>query len=344
MDKTKNNFISIIVACKNEENYILKLLDSLEMIDYPKDKFEVIIIDGKSSDNSLILVNDYKKYTNLNLNIYINEEEKTPYAFNLGIKKSIGDIIIIAGARFQFSVNYLKVANRVLTEHLEIGCVGGKIINKYENDTSEIISKAMNSIFGMGFGNFRVIREDMFVDTVTPPAFRKDIFDKIGFFDERLTRNQDDDFSYRLIKFGYKILLKSDIYVYYTVRSNYKNLFQQFKQYGYWKVFVNLKHATITTTRQLVPAFFIFSILFFFIGAFYKKIFLYLIIIELGLYFSINFFYSCNHSRNFFKNTIKQMFTYFTIHISYGLGYIQGIRDFIILKKEPNKNNEKLTR
>ncbi len=335
--------ISIVVACRNEEKNILTLLKSIESSDYDIDNIEVLVVDGMSDDNTRNKVIEFQKSTKLFISILDNVKQKTPYAFNIGIKNATSDLIIIAGARFVFSSNYFKEVRKVLKDK-KIGCAGGRIVNIYENQTSEVITKAMGSTFGIGFGNFRTISEDKFVDTVTPPAFRKEIFDEIGYFDERLTRNQDDDFSFRLIKAGYKILLKANIHIEYVVRGSFSKLFKQYKQYGYWKVFVNKKHKTVTTLRQLFPLFFVLSLIGLPLLSIFSSFFSYLLLIELITYLMLNFIFSFKDNKLHLLNLVKQMYACFILHISYGLGYLEGIIDFLILNKQPNSKNEELSR
>jgi GT2 family glycosyltransferase len=337
------NKVSIIIPCRNEIGHIQEVLKCIYENDYPKELIEIIIVDGFSNDGTRDLFPHILK-ENPNVNIIDNPKQRTPYAFNLGIREAKGDIVMICGARFLLSKNYIKEIVNVLNAHSEIGCVGGRIINVYENTTSEIISKAMASKFGVGFNNFRTVDKDLFVDTVTPPSFRKSIFEEIGYFDERLVRNQDDDFSFRLIKAGYRILLKSNISFKYYVRASFYNLFKQYRQYGYWKVFVNKKHKTVTTLRQLFPLLFLLSFPLFALLILINIKFAYVFLIEIFSYFFLNFIFALKTNAFNLTYIVKQMYTCFILHFSYGLGYLEGILDFILLNKKPNEKNETLSR
>lgn len=343
MNEIKKTLFSIVIPCRNEIDHIEEVLQSIYENDYPRDLIEVLIVDGISNDGTReLLAKIQGKYGQIE--IIDNPKQKTPFAFNLGVKAAQGDIVMICGARFVLSENYIKEIVTVLNNQPEVGCVGGRIINRYENPTSEIISKAMSSKFGVGFNNFRTVQKDIYVDTVTPPAFRKTIFEELGYFDERLTRNQDDDFSFRIIKAGYKILLKSNISFEYFVRASFSKLFKQYRQYGYWKVFVNKKHKTVTTLRQLFPLFFVISLLLFPILILINRIFEYLFYVELLAYFLLNFIFSLETNRLNIISVFKQMFACFILHLSYGIGYTEGIIDFLIFDKQPNKTNETLSR
>jgi cellulose synthase/poly-beta-1,6-N-acetylglucosamine synthase-like glycosyltransferase len=340
---SRNCLVSVVIPCRNEINYIEEVLRSIYENDYPSDLIEVIVVDGMSNDGTREIFPELEnKYPQVS--IIDNLDQKTPFAFNLGIKQAKGDIVMICGARFLLSKNYIREIVNVLNNQSEVGCVGGKIINVYENANSEIISKAMASKFGVGFNNFRTIDKDVYVDTVTPPAFRKSIFDELGYFDEDLTRNQDDDFSFRLIKAGYKILLKSNISFKYYVRASFNKLFKQYRQYGYWKVYVNKKHRTVTTLRQLFPVLFLLSFPLFTILTLMNIHFVYVFILEIGCYTLLSFIFAFQTNGCNFIHVFKQMYTCVILHFSYGLGYLEGILDFLILNKRPNKKNETLSR
>jgi len=339
--------VSIVVPCRNEVKYISNLLNSIKESDYPQLLIEIIVVDGMSNDGTRDLIhNDFMASSN-NIKLLDNTKQKTPFAFNLGIKSSTGEFIIILGARHVISKNYISQAVETLRVNKEIGCLGGVINNVFENKTSEIISLAMSSPFGIGFSNHRSIKKDSFVDTAGSPSFRREIFDEIGYFDERLTRNQDDDFSYRIIKAGYKILLKENISLQYNVRASFERLYTQYKQYGYWKVFVNKKHRSITTLRQLFPMLFLMSIsVLLSISLIFPPAAVFLIL-ELITYFLLSFIFSIKSLSNSYytlKNLLLHMYACFILHVSYGHGYIQGIIDFLILNRSPNTDNEKLSR
>ncbi len=332
---------SIIIPCRNEVNHIEFVIDSILQNTF-KD-VEILVVDGLSDDGTRQKLNALAKQ-NHQIKIIDNPRQITPVAFNLGIKNSVGNFIFIVGARHILSPNYIETCIKILNDSPEIGCVGGKVNNSYENTTSELISKGMASSFAVGAGNFRIKNEDSYVDTVGTPAYRKSIFEEIGYFDEELLRNQDDEFNFRVIKKGYKILFTAKTSIQYFVRASFKNLFRQYFQYGYWKVYVNRKHKTVTTIRQIVPLFFV---LFLFLGlmcSFFNFIFFELYIVGLLLY-GLASFYSASLKSAGHRQTGKIMVTFFILHFSYGWGYLKGIMDFFVLNlKQSSVQNTQLSR
>lgn len=334
--------VSVIIPCRNEEAHLQKCIDSILASDFDRSKLEIFVVDGNSTDRSREIIKEYSKL-NPSVQLIENPLQVTPVAFNLGIKKATGEFILIVGARHILSSNYISHCVNVLMKDPNCGCVGGMVENVYENEKSRVIAKAMASRFGVGGGNFRTKTEEAYVDTVGTPFYRKKIFEEVGYFDEQLVRNQDDEFNYRVTKKGYKILFTPKIYVKYFVRATFGKLFRQYFQYGYWKVFVNKKHRTVTSLRQLVPFFFMFFLSVFIPISFWSKLASAFLISVVLLYLLIIGAVSISGSKGV-KTFRFSVLAFLCLHFGYGLGYYRGIIDFMIFNKKPAESAGKLTR
>jgi glycosyltransferase involved in cell wall biosynthesis len=334
--------VAVVIPCKNEKGYISKCLDSVLKADYPEELKQIFVCDGKSTDGTTDIIKEYcKKFPFIQL--LNNVFETTPYALNLGIESSDADIMIILGAHSEIYPDYIKQCIESFMKNASIGCVGGTIENIYENETAEKISTAMSSPFGVGNAYFRTGTKSGYVDTVAFGAYKREVFEKAGLFDTDLTRNQDDEFNYRVTKVGYKIFLSEKIRSKYYVRSSFKKLFIQYYQYGFWKVYVNKKHKTITTYRQLVPFFLVlFLLLGLFISLLYNNL--------LKIYFASLIFYVLLILLFAVMNSKKirlipgLSWAFVILHISYGIGYTYGIIYFLMLNLKPGKKFSELSR
>jgi GT2 family glycosyltransferase len=143
----------------------------------------------------------------------------------------------------------------------EADCVGGAIENIGEGFWGQAISLAMSSPFGVGDAHFRYSHRERYVDTLAFCAYRREVFDKIGLFDEKLVRNQDYELNYRLRKAGGKILLTPAIKSRYYTRASLRRLWSQYFQYGLWKVQMLRMHPRSVRIRQLVPPLFVLALL-----------------------------------------------------------------------------------
>lgn len=334
--------IDIIIPCKNEEQYIRKCIVSILNSNYPKNLISIYVCDGLSTDKTPQIVTELAK-NHLQIHLLINHAQTTPQGLNLGLKTSKSDVKIILGAHSEIDSNFIQENVNILQKYPEVGCSGGVIKNVFENKTSQIIGSAMSSPFGVGNAHFRTGLKDGFVDTVAFGAYKKEVFDKIGYFDDVLIRNQDDEFNFRLIKNGYKIFLSPKIISLYYVRASYNKLFRQYYQYGYWKVFVNKKHSTVTSLRQLVPMFFVVFLFLGVITSFFNQYLFIINLLILLMYFVLAFIFA-NRVSHKINNIPLIIIPFLILHISYGSGYLKGILDFVLLNKKPVKKNMELSR
>lgn len=334
--------VSIVVPCLNERNYIERCIRSVERQDYPAGRIELIVADGGSTDGTLeILTTLLGEISGFKL--IDNPSRFTPRALNLGIEASTGDVIIILGAHAELEPDFVAEAMRLLDAQRDAGCAGGIITNVHENRTAAIISLAMASPFGVGNARFRTGGKAGFVDTVAFGAYRREVFDRVGMFDEELIRNQDDELNYRLLKAGFKIWFDPSIRSKYYVRGDFKRLFRQYYQYGYWKVFVNRKHRTVTTLRQLVPFLFVSWLGLALVLTVINTAFIPLLTLPLFLWF-LSAFGAGLYAGTPSKDLPALVRTFLTLHLAYGSGYARGIVDFLVLGRKPSAREQTLTR
>jgi glycosyltransferase involved in cell wall biosynthesis len=335
--------IAIIVPARNEEKYIGQLIDSILNSNYDKNKLRVYICDGLSTDKTQEIVQAYSAKHKV-VHLLLNENKTTPYAFNLGIKNATeADIMVTVSAHAEIYPDFFESIVKAFEISSEIGCVGGVSDNVYDDETSQAIGLAMSSSFGVGNAHFRTGGKEGYVDTVSYPAYKKEVFEKTGLFNEALTRNQDDEYNYRVVKAGYKIYLSKSIRSKYYVRGTFEKVFRQYYQYGYWKVYVNKLHSTVTSTRQLVPPAFVLFLLVGFILSCLTYIMALLYLGALGFYVACAFAFAAKAAGSF-KQTLKIAWTFVILHVGYGTGYLKGIIDFTLLGKSPSKKAEELTR
>jgi len=334
--------LTVVIPSRNEQEFIAKCLDSIINSDFPKELLSVIVCDGMSTDDTPLIVKSYAdKYDYINLKE--NTHRTTPYALNLGIKESNSNYITILGAHAEVHKDYFSRSVSAFDIDENIACTGGVLENRYHNKVSNAIGNALSSAFGVGDAYFRTGNSSGFVDTVAFGTYKKEIFNRIGLFDEDLARNQDDEFNFRLLKNGYKIYLEKNIKAKYYVRASYSKLWKQYWQYGYWKVYVNVKHKMITTLRQIVPLLFVLFIVAGFVLSVFQPILTKYYIGVVSIYLAIGLISSVRKSKSIFL-VVLNWFSYFIIHFSYGTGYLAGIFKFAIFRKKPGSKAESLTR
>ncbi|WP_270641862.1 glycosyltransferase family 2 protein [Paraclostridium sordellii] len=329
--------VSVIIPVYNEEKYIEETIMSIENQTYDKSKIEVIVVDGMSSDKTVDILNNLKDQLNISMKIEINKKRIAPTAMNIGIKVATGDVIIRIDGHSYMDKNFIKEAISFISDR-KVDCVGGPIYTINNSFIGEAISKAMSCPFGVGNAKFRYSSEETYVDTLAFGAYKKDVFEEVGLFDEELVRNQDDEFNLRLVRSGGKILLTPNIKSYYYSRSSIKKLWKQYFQYGYWKVRVIQKHKIPSSIRQLVPATFVTTIVTLSVLSIFSKIALVMLSGILFLYITFSIVFSimaCKFKEKKFIGILPMIFL--ILHISYGIGFLKGILDFGIFNKANSK-------
>lgn len=316
---------SIIIPCKNELNFIEACLTSIISNDFPKGQLEVLVIDGMSTDGTRIILEKYSlKYSYIkfidNKNIY------TPYALNIGINESKGKYVIRMDAHSVYEQNYVSRCVRIL-EATKVDVVGGPIETSTRSD--KLIPKTIKYIsshkFGVGNSSFRTSKNSAFVDTVPFGAYRRILFEKVGFFNEQLIRNQDNEFSNRILKSGGKIYMSNKLRATYFNQESIAGFFRQALKAGYWNVFTLKIDPTTFRCRYFAPLFFVTSLIaVFLISCLEKSTHLFLLFLP---YLALNFL--CAIHIAYKKENIKLLLTlpigFFLYHFIYGFGSLIGV-------------------
>ncbi|MES2629096.1 MAG: glycosyltransferase [Bacteroidota bacterium] len=322
--------IAVVIPSLNEEKYIEKCVRSVLNSDYPADKIEVWIADGESTDSTPQILHRLSEEDS-RVKHLVNTHKTTPFALNLGLQASQADYLMILGAHSEIDSNYLSECASILDRIRDVGCVGGMLRNICLDETSSMISAAMSSPFGVGSAHFRTGAATGYVDTVAFGMYRREVFERIGYFDTDLTRNQDDEFNYRLLKHsGYRIYLTNAVFITYFVRASFEKLWRQYFQYGYWKVLVNKKHGSITTLRQLAPALWVSGLVAGLVLSLLSPWLAAAYVLTVVTYFTGAVVFA---SRLTEKNKPGIVRSFFILHHAYGLGYLKGILHFLLLNR-----------
>ncbi|HQC15441.1 MAG TPA: glycosyltransferase family 2 protein, partial [Mesotoga prima] len=227
--------VSVIIPARNEENFIEKCIESFLTCDYPGELIEVIVVDGMSEDRTREIVTEISGRDDRVL-LVDNERKITPVAMNLGIKASKGDYIFFSGAHSEMPSDYIS---KCIKHAIESGAdnVGGvmKTEPRVKSAVGIAISKVLSSPLGVGGAKFRTgVSKPTEVDTVPFGCYKREVFDRIGYFNEKLVRNQDIEFNLRLKRAGGKIILFPDIELTYYSRSTFKELWKNNFGNGFW--------------------------------------------------------------------------------------------------------------
>lgn len=325
--------MSVIVCCRNEEEYIKKCIESLENQKGLSGDIEILIIDGMSEDKTVEIVNEIKLKSN-NIKLYFNRQKFKPPAVNLGFSNAKGKYIAICDAHTTYDEYYLSNCLKILNENPEVWCSGGPIVSVGQSNFGKAVALAMSSFIGVGNAKHRFAEYEGYAEMACFPLFRREVIEKVGFYDEFFIINHDDEYCYRLRKAGGKVFLSPLAKSYYFVRNTPASLFKQYYTYGYWQIAFLMKHKLPISIRQLVPFSFLTAvILFFILGIIFNNVVLsillpliYVIILTIiSLRFLVH---------NKISVLIYLPFAVMILHNAYAIGFYAGIFRFVIFKKK----------
>lgn len=253
--------VSIVLPCRNEAKYIARCLDTLLATTYPHDRLELLVMDGKSEDATRAIVQTYAaKHPWIRL--LDNPRKIVPAALNIGIQAATGDVVVRVDAHALYPPEYLP---RLVDALQSSGAanVGGPVVvlPASRSATGRAIAVALAHPFGVGNSWFRIgSAQPRWVDTVAYGCWHRELFAKVGLFDEELVRDQDEEFNYRTVGQGGRVLLVPDAMSYYYARPSPRLAGRMLYQYGYFKPLVALKVGRVATVRQLVPPLFVVAL------------------------------------------------------------------------------------
>lgn len=319
-------FVSALIVMRNECNYIESAVMSFVNQTYPKDKYEIIVIDGGSNDGTLDIVNRIiQEYSTESFQIRIIDNPKRILAsgWNLGIQAAKGEYVTRIDAHAEAAKDYIEKCVKTILE-VDAACVGGKLDSLPLEGDDILVSKVLSSSFGVGNSSFRVSDNPGFADTAVYGLYRKSVFDEVGYFDERLVRNQDIDLHSRIRKAGYKFYFNPEIKSVYHTRSSVKKMVKQAYGNGEWNMVLVKKGASALSLRHLVPFFFVTYLALSLIGGFFWWPIGIICGCVLVLYFMLGFIAGRKKVTSFYDR-LKMPFLFFLLHSSYGIGYYAGL-------------------
>jgi succinoglycan biosynthesis protein ExoA len=252
-------FVSLVMAIRNEAPFIRKCMDSILSQDYPADRMEVLVADGMSTDGTGEIVKSYQARCP-RLRLIENRGMITATGLNAAISSADGEIIVRMDGHSEMPLDYVRncvtALQRTGAEH-----VGSGVLTVGKTVFGEAVALAMSTSFGVGGSRFRTTHREEWVDTVFLGGWRREIFERIGLFDEDVGCSDDDEFNYRLLDHGGRILLSPPLRVTYWPRDNLKALTKQYFRYGFWKVRVMQKHPRQMRLSHFVPPAFVGALL-----------------------------------------------------------------------------------
>ncbi len=257
-----NPLVSVIIPCRNEEKTIHLVLEALFEQSFPLQNMEIVIADGLSTDGTRRAIHAFSEaHPALFVRLVDNPKQIIPTGLNTAIKASKGELIVRMDAHSLPNQDYVQ---RCYNAHQEGKAenVGGvwKISPQNNGWVARSIAAAAANPFAVGDAHYRFTEKAAYVDTVPYGSYKRELFEKIGYFDESLLANEDYEFNTRIRQSGGRIWLDPAIQCTYFARATFAALAKQYWGYGFWKAQMLKRYPETLRWRQALPPAFVLGL------------------------------------------------------------------------------------
>jgi glycosyltransferase involved in cell wall biosynthesis len=319
--------VSVVMPCRNEALHIEACLQSL--LGGSLGDLEILVVDGGSVDHTRRLVAELSA-RDPRVRLIDNPEHTTPVGLNLGILAARGEIVVRADAHATYPPEYVALLVRTL-EETGADLVGTAMEAVPADDSLRALAICYAVAGGFATGSAFRYRSGGRVDTVPFGCWRRSLFDRIGLFDPRLTRNQDNEHASRILHRGGRIHQTTALKLRYIPRATLREHLRQRVQNGMWNAFTQRLHPYAFRWRHFLPALFFLGVLFC-VGlalagaALGRPLFSALAAALLLPYLSANLLVSVEQARLHARPALAPVVavTLFAQHFVYGYGIVLG--------------------
>ena len=244
-------FVTIAMPAYNEEHYIEACIRSVQAQDYPRERIEILIADGRSTDRTREILADLAT-ADPRIRVIDNPERLQAAGMNHLIKEARGEIVVRMDVHCEYAPTYVRKCVEAL-ERTGADNVGGAQRARAKTFFQRALCAALESPLGVGNARYRSADEEGFVDTVFLGAFRRRVFETIGMYDPKAITNEDAELNQRLIAAGGKVFLSREIEVHYYPRDSFQALAKQYYKYGRGRARTLLKLGRLLSLRPMGP-------------------------------------------------------------------------------------------
>jgi succinoglycan biosynthesis protein ExoA len=243
--------VTIAMPAYNEERYIEACIASVQAQDYPRDRIEILIADGRSIDRTRDILT-HLAAADPRIRVIDNPARLQAAGLGLLVKQATGDILVRMDVHCEYAPDYVRRCVETL-ERTGADNVGGAQRAKAKTFFQRALCAALESPLGVGGAKYRSADAEGFVDTVFLGAFRRRVFETVGLWDPGAITNEDAELNQRILDSGGQIYLSRDIVVHYFPRDSFSSLAKQYYKYGRGRARTLLKLGTFPTLRPVAP-------------------------------------------------------------------------------------------
>ncbi len=320
--------VSLCMIAYNESDALDGLFRDIHLQDFPHDQIEIIFVDSMSTDNTKEKMERFKNtdYGFRDVTIVQCAKKNQAYSWNAALMTAKGDVIIRVDAHARIPRNF--VSRNIYNLNQGENVVGGG----RPNITSDVSSwkltllAAEDSLFGSSVASYRrPATQKEYMDSLFHAAYRREVIQKVGGFNEDLGRTEDNEFHYRIRQAGYKMCCCPDIISYQHSRNDLKGMIRQKYSNGRWIGLTVSECPGCLSYFHFAPfAFVVMIVLCSILAMFGVPLFLYTLLAVYGMFDIVNAVGCCT-MKNVQPQFLLLPIIFPILHVAYGIGTIVGL-------------------
>ena len=229
--------VSLCVIAYNEEEHISGLLEDIAGQTYPHNLVELVFVDNGSTDTTPALMSSFERFNRDFMRICIISQQKSNQAkgWNTALCSAMGDIIIRIDAHGRIPFDYVEQCVYEIENGEYIVGGGRPCISYHHDEWSDTLLAAEECLFGSSIMGYRRKHDEKkYLSSLFHAAYRREVFEKVGGFNETLGRTEDNELHYRMRKRGYRFACCPNISSNQYIRSSFKSMIRQKWSNGLW--------------------------------------------------------------------------------------------------------------
>lgn len=329
--------LTLSVVAYNEHDYLSDILFDIYNQTYPKDRIDLIFVDSMSKDDTKDIFNkfcDEHKTEYYNIRIFQNERVTLQHGINIVLENAGGELFLRIDAHAKLPTDFVEKEVNAVSDH---DAAGGKrpCIIKQDTAWGNTLLMAEESMFGSSIAGYRKAEKPCFAKSLFHGVYRMDILRKIGFYDTRLARTEDNEMSYRLRNNGYKLYYDPQIVSYQYMRPNFRKMVKQKYSNGKWIGITTGICPKCLMYYHFVPFLFLCAIIFTGVLAafsvFWPMIALWIAYSAAAVLMSVT---AAIPSKKKSAFCFLLPFLFLVLHVAYGFGTLIGFFEILFRKKK----------
>ncbi len=322
------NTVSLCVIARNEEEFLPNLLGDLLQQTYPKEKTEIVLVDSMSTDDTRKVMERFAqdhKDEYIAVRVESNPRQIQASGWNVAIAAATSDVLIRIDAHTHIPEEFTEKNMKVLNSGENISGGVRPCLSMNNSRWGDVLLETENSLFGSSFNISRRGTQRQYVKTMFHAAYRREIFDKVGGFNESLLRTEDNELHYRMRQAGYQFCFDPEIVSYQYARNTLPKMVRQKYANGYWIGLTLGVCPGCISAYHLVPAAFVLAILCTtLLGLFGFGLLAAVMWCAYGAFTVLGTVASFVHGKgNVFSLMMPVLFL--LLHVSYGVGTLVGL-------------------